>query len=84
MAGSRFSTLFVAWRTIGIVAIVALGSQLGAAGARAEVARNQVTGLTVAQGDGFATLAWTKVEGATEYQIVRTPVDAADVPGASL
>jgi hypothetical protein len=35
---------------------------------------NQVQDLTVAQGDGFATLAWTPVEGATDYQIERTPV----------
>ncbi|MER7459118.1 M14 family zinc carboxypeptidase [Micromonospora sp. NPDC126480] len=35
---------------------------------------NQVRGLTVEQRDGFATLAWTPVEGATDYQIERTPV----------
>ena len=52
------------------------------AGAQADP--NQVTGLTVVQHDGFATLSWTPVGGATEYQIVRTPVDAAGVPtGAS-
>ena len=28
--------------------------------------------------DGFATLAWTPVDGATDYQIERTPVDAAN------
>ncbi|MCW3818084.1 M14 family zinc carboxypeptidase [Micromonospora sp. DR5-3] len=39
---------------------------------------NQVQGLTVAQGDGYATLAWTPVEGATDYQIERTPVAADD------
>lgn len=38
----------------------------------------QVTGLTVTQADGYATLAWTRVEGATEYQIERTAVDAGD------
>jgi hypothetical protein len=41
---------------------------------------NQVTGLTVVQGDGYATLAWTPVDGATDYQIERTPVDADDQP----
>jgi hypothetical protein len=40
----------------------------------------QVTGLTVTQGEGFATLAWTAVPGATDYQIERTPVDDANVP----
>jgi|GEM_PF-1435683 len=41
---------------------------------------NQVTNLTVTQADGYATLAWTPVEGATDYQIERTPVDANDEP----
>jgi hypothetical protein len=41
---------------------------------------NQVQGLTVALADGFATLAWTPVTGATDYQIERTPVDPADTP----
>ncbi|HEX5541854.1 MAG TPA: M14 family zinc carboxypeptidase [Micromonospora sp.] len=36
---------------------------------------NQVQGLTVRQADGYATLAWTPVDGATDYQIERTPVD---------
>ncbi|MFG2167369.1 M14 family zinc carboxypeptidase [Micromonospora chersina] len=38
----------------------------------------QVQGLTVVQGDGYATLAWTPVDGATDYQIERTPVAADD------
>lgn len=41
---------------------------------------NQVTGLTVVQRDGYATLSWTPVAGATDYQIERTPVDAGNVP----
>ncbi len=41
---------------------------------------NQVTGLTAVQHDGYATLAWDPVAGATDYQIERTPVDAANVP----
>ena len=39
-----------------------------------------VTGVTVEQADGFATLGWDPVAGATDYQIERTPVDADDVP----
>ncbi|WP_434740190.1 M14 family zinc carboxypeptidase [Micromonospora sp. SH-82] len=35
---------------------------------------NQVQGVSVVQGDGFATLSWTHVDGATDYQIERTPV----------
>src|SRR6266511_348220 len=41
---------------------------------------NQVTGLTAVQHDGYATLAWDPVAGATDYQIERTPVDDANVP----
>jgi hypothetical protein len=33
----------------------------------------QVTGLEVRQGDGFATLSWDPVPGATDYQIERAP-----------
>ncbi|HEU4542419.1 MAG TPA: M14 family zinc carboxypeptidase [Jiangellaceae bacterium] len=40
----------------------------------------EVTALAVAQGDGFATLSWTPVEGATDYQIERTSVNAANEP----
>src|ERR687898_3125934 len=32
----------------------------------------QVTGLEVRQDDGFATLSWDPVAGATDYQIERT------------
>jgi hypothetical protein len=38
-----------------------------------------VSGLAVVQGDGFATLSWSPVAGATDYQIERTPVDDANV-----
>jgi hypothetical protein len=38
----------------------------------------QVTGLTVEQQHGFATLSWDPVESATEYQIERTLVDEND------
>ncbi|MGH9245933.1 MAG: PxKF domain-containing protein [Acidimicrobiales bacterium] len=41
---------------------------------------DQVTGLAATQQDGFATLTWEPVEGATGYQIERTPVDGDDEP----
>ncbi|WP_247673296.1 M14 family zinc carboxypeptidase [Micromonospora sp. C51] len=45
---------------------------------------NQVQSLTVVQGDGYATLAWTPVDGATDYQIERTPVaEDGSVTGAA-
>jgi hypothetical protein len=40
---------------------------------------NQVTSLSAVQAEGFVTLSWTPVAGATDYQVERTPVDAADV-----
>src|ERR687893_666713 len=36
----------------------------------------QVAGLEVRQDDGFATLSWDPVAGATDYQIERTPAGA--------
>ncbi len=45
----------------------------------------QVTGLDARQADGFTTLGWEPVAGATDYQIERTPVDAGNTatgPGA--
>jgi Zinc carboxypeptidase len=36
----------------------------------------QVTGLEVRQDDGFATLSWDPVAGATDYQVERTPAGA--------
>jgi Zinc carboxypeptidase len=41
---------------------------------------NQVTDLDVVQGEGFATLGWDPVAGATDYQIERTPVSDAGEP----
>jgi hypothetical protein len=41
---------------------------------------NQVAGLAAEQQDGFATLSWEPVAGATDYQIERTPVDGSDQP----
>ena len=40
----------------------------------------QVTGVAVVHKDGYSTVSWTHVDGATEYEIERTPVDEADVP----
>ncbi|WP_274527292.1 M14 family zinc carboxypeptidase [Micromonospora foliorum] len=41
---------------------------------------DQVTALTAHQADGYTTLAWQPVAGATDYQIERTPVDATGTP----
>ncbi len=40
----------------------------------------QVQGLTVVQQGGYATVSWTPVPTATDYQIARTPVDADNAP----
>ena len=42
--------------------------------------QQEVTGLAVVQADGFATLSWDPVTGATDYQLERTPVNADNVP----
>ncbi|WP_428965568.1 M14 family zinc carboxypeptidase [Micromonospora fluostatini] len=49
-------------------------AQAEPAGATAQAEPNQVQDLAVVQGDGYATLSWTPVDGATDYQIERTPV----------
>ena len=54
-------------RFAAVVAVASMALLLPAA-AHAQ----QVTGLEVRQGDGFATLSWDPVEGATEYEIERT------------
>jgi hypothetical protein len=41
---------------------------------------NQVTGLTAVQAEGFVTLSWQPVAGASDYEIERTPVDAGGLP----
>jgi zinc carboxypeptidase len=43
-------------------------------------AQGQVTGLEVRQADGHATLSWAPVDGATDYQVERTPVGAGGEP----
>ncbi len=41
---------------------------------------NQVQGVALAHMGGYTTVSWTPVEGATDYQIARTPVDADNQP----
>ena len=43
-------------------------------------AQGQVTGLEVRQADGHATLSWDPVDGATEYDVERTPVGSGGEP----
>lgn len=43
----------------------------------------QVTGVTVEQHHGFATVSWEPVAGAEEYQIERTLVDDNDEPAGN-
>ena len=66
-------------RLVAVVASGLIASLLPTGTALAQEA-NQVTGLAVEQADGFATLSWNSVAGATDYQIERTPVGADDVP----
>jgi hypothetical protein len=66
-------------RTSLVAALIALAVGADVAAAQEP---SQVTGVGVRQGDGFATLSWAPVAGATDYQIERTPVGADDVPTA--
>ncbi len=66
-------------RWIAFAVIIASVSLVHAGGALAQ-APNQVTGLAAVQEEGFVTLSWDPVEGATDYQVERTPVDGADQP----
>jgi hypothetical protein len=66
-------------RLVAIVASGLIASSLTTGTALAQ-APNQVTGLAVEQADGFATLSWNPVAGATDYQIERTQVGADDAP----
>ncbi len=63
-----------------LLAVIVSTATGGPALAQPAEVPGQVLGLTVRPADGFATLAWTPVEGATDYQIERTPVDAAGTP----
>ena len=53
-----------------VLAAASISVLLPAAAAQAQ----QVTGLEVRQSDGFATLSWDPVDGATDYQIERSAV----------
>lgn len=68
--------------TRAIVAAIATATSLALAHPGGALAQEpgQVTGLEGAQGEGFVTLSWNPVEGATDYEIERTPVNAADQP----
>jgi Zinc carboxypeptidase len=62
-----------------VVGIALMAALLSAEAAVAQQP-NQVTGLAVEQRDGWASLSWAAVAGATDYQIERTPVGADDAP----
>jgi len=64
--------------TVVFLSAVAFSLAMGTPALAQVVEPNQVQDLTVRPTDGFATLAWTPVEGATDYQIERTPVDGTD------
>jgi hypothetical protein len=64
----------------GRFAAIATAVSLVHAGGALAQEPNQVTGLTAVQEDGFVTLSWDAVEGATDYQVERTRVDDADRP----
>jgi Zinc carboxypeptidase len=69
---------------LAIVVTALVASAVAPAPARAQEP-GQVTNLAVVQHDGFATLTWSPVAGATDYQIERTPVDAQNAQtGASV
>ncbi|MBE2315059.1 hypothetical protein DVA67_003670 [Solirubrobacter sp. CPCC 204708] len=44
-------------------------------------AQQAPTGVQVKQGQGFATVSWNAVEGATEYRIERTPLQGEEPAG---
>src|ERR687895_1790256 len=66
-------------RFVAVLALGLSGSLLVTGTAFAQVA-NQVTGVAVEQADGFASVSWDTVAGATDYQIERTPVGADNLP----
>jgi Zinc carboxypeptidase len=63
-----------------VIVGIALVASLLSAGAAVAQQPNQVTGLAVEQRDGYASLSWDAVAGATDYQVERTPVGADDAP----
>src|SRR3954449_2160855 len=71
-----FTTWEGGMRGKGLIAAAVTATIIWPAAASAQ----QVTGLTAAQDVGFTTLKWNPVPNATDYQIERTPVDAAGQP----
>ncbi|WP_203911697.1 M14 family zinc carboxypeptidase [Rhizocola hellebori] len=71
----RFRQALTAFGSTALTVILSIAA---GGSANAAVDPQQVQGLRVTPGEGFATLAWTPVAGATDYQIERAPVDAAD------
>ena len=73
------------WMLLVIGLSVALFASFVSADTSRAQEQGQVTGLTVEQQLGFATLSWEPVPGATEYEIERTPVDQNnEVTGTSV
>ena len=64
---------------VGLAAIATAVALAHSGGALAQEP-NQVTGLDAVQEDGFVTLSWDHVAGATDYQVERAPVDDVDQP----
>jgi hypothetical protein len=64
------------------LAAVAIAGLIGSFGTQPAAAQgqNQVTDLAVEQLDGFATVSWEPVAGASEYEVERTPVAANNTP----
>jgi hypothetical protein len=63
-----------------VVAVSSCALPVAQTGAAAPVLPNQVRSLTAVQREGYATLKWAPVPGATDYQIERTLVDATGSP----
>ena len=67
---------FVKSIQVGLVAVVAVAAVVKLSA----VQDTRVSGVAVNAHDGYATLTWKPVTGATEYQIERTPLDDAGHP----
>lgn len=75
IAGTRAHRLWVL--LVISVGVALIASLVSIQTSRAQE-QGQVTGLTVEQQLGFATLSWDPVPGASQYEIERTPVDVND------
>src|ERR687896_1193522 len=63
-------------RSVAVLALVLGGALVVTGTAFAQ----EVTGVAVEQADGFASVSWDPVAGATDYQLERTPVGADNLP----